>query len=307
MRRVLGRRVVPPAAAVLLPAPAPAPEFESESEALVVVIAAGAAAVVVVLAASWSSWAAAAVVVVWALVSAVVAAGAAAAVVVVAEDEDEESPDSGSAATAAPTPTAGELSEAESDEGVEEDEEAEEDEDESPSEESEELSRKAGWSARREREPGVTEGVEEADEDEPEGMLEIVQACLPPPTLVSTYNAVQREGVLTLLRGIPRANNIAVVVSDLVTVVRQVRSAGAFRAVPGSSNRELVRGAEGLAGGLGEVVGGGDGQGVRAGILVAAGGGSQRGHREEEERVFHFAGIVEVVSKERMTERYISK
>ena len=137
-------------------------------------------------------------------------------------------------------------------------------------------------------------------------MLEIVQACLPPPTLVSTYHAVQRHWGLTLLRGIPRANNIAVVVSDLVTVVRQVRSAGAFRAGPGRSNGKLVRGAEGLAGGLGEVVGGGDGQGVRAGILVAAGGGSQRGHREEEERVFHFAGVVRVVNKERMTERYIS-
>lgn len=139
------------------------------------------------------------------VVESAVVAGAAAAVVEevsssgAADDdevEEEESPES--AATAEPTPTAG-SPELEPDEEDEADGEAADEDSEDESESELSLSRKAGWSDRRKREPiisGVTEGLvvdeagdAEAEEAELEGTLETVQACsfLPPPVLVSFY------------------------------------------------------------------------------------------------------------------------
>lgn len=132
------------------------------------------------------------------VVESAVVAGAAAAVVEevsssgAADDdevEEEESPES--AATAEPTPTAG-SPELEPDEEDEADGEAADEDSEDESESELSLSRKAGWSDRRKREPiisGVTEGLvvdeagdAEAEEAELEGTLETVQACsfLPP-------------------------------------------------------------------------------------------------------------------------------
>ena len=169
-----------------------------------------------------------------------------------------------------------------------------ESESESEEEEDDPESMDAGWSVRRFRE-GVALGC--AAELELElawgGVVETVQAFSPPPVLLATvYSGVCMHRLvvgLTVLIRVPRALHRTLLIPHLLINTRHRLSAGAFLAILGGRDGVLVLNAEGLAVGIREELGGGQGNGVGAGGFVAGRGerGGDGGRREEKECVLH--------------------
>ena len=99
------------------------------------------------------------------------------------------------------------------------------------------------------------------------------------------YQVVQ----LTVIIRVPRTLHRALLIPHLLINTRHSLSAGAFLAILGGRDGVLVLDAEGLAVGVGEELGGGQGDGVGTGGFEARGGegGGDGGRGEEKKCVLH--------------------